>query len=75
MVEGGLSGGRGCGPALPFERDVTEGMFCWRNVVKAVVKSGLLDMSARRALGSIQSGVVVVSPGGGVPTLVVGVVR
>ena len=34
-------------------------------MVKAAAKLGLLDMSARRALGSFGLGVVVVSPGGG----------
>ncbi len=67
-------GAVGVGPPCLSKGTLMEGMFCRRNVVKAVAKSGLLDMSARRALGSFRSGVVVVSPGGGVPTWVVGVV-
>ncbi len=67
-------GAEGVGPPCLSKGTLTEGMFCWRNVVKAVAKSGLLDMSERRALGLIRLGVVVVSPGGGVPTWVVGVV-
>ena len=68
MVEGGLSGGRGCGPALPFERDIDRGHVLLEERSKGGCEIGIVG------LGLIRSGVVVVSPGGGVPTWMVGVV-
>ena len=72
-------GAVGVGPFCLSKGGLAVGMFCWRNVVKAAAKLGLLDMSARRALGSFGLGVVVVSPGGwspggGVSTWAVGLV-
>ena len=60
-------GAVGVGPFCLSKGGLAVGMFCWRNVVKAAAKLGLLDMSARRALGSLGLGVVVVSPGGWCP--------
>ena len=62
------------GPPCLSKGTSTEGMCCWRNVVKAAAKSGLFDMSARRVLGSFWSGVVVVNPRGGLPAWVFRVV-
>ena len=67
-------GAVGVGPFCLSKGGLAVVMFCWRNVVKVAAKLGLLDMSARRALGSFGLGVVVVSPRGGVPTWVVRVV-
>ncbi len=39
-------------PPCPSEGRVTEGLCCWRKVVKAATRVGLLDRSESRVLGS-----------------------
>ncbi len=39
-------------PPCPSEGRVTEGLCCWRNIVKAAARVGLLDRSESRVLGS-----------------------
>ena len=39
-------------PSCPSEGRVTEGLCCWRKVVKAAARVGLLDRSESRVLGS-----------------------
>ena len=51
MVEGGLSGGRGCGPALPFERDVDRGHVLLEERSKGGRKIGIVGYECKEGVG------------------------
>ena len=61
-MEGGLSGGRGCGPTLPFGRDVDRGHVLLEERSKGGRKIGIVGYECKEGVG-----VVLIGGSGGKP--------
>ena len=62
MVEGGLREGSGCGPALPFKRDVDGGHVLLEESSKGGCKIGIVGYECKEGVG-----VVLIESSGGKP--------
>ena len=62
MVEGGLSGGSGCGSALPFERDIDGGHVLLEERSKGGREIGIVGYECKEGVG-----VVLIGGSGGKP--------